>query len=685
MSADTYFLDFETYSPTDLKRCGAFKYASDPAAEILLCAVALNDSEPLLWDGFQPQGDNAPALALLRQAVETGAKILAHNAPFEIAVSKYLWERTFGFAPPALEQWRCTAALCRRMAIPFSLDGAADFLKVPHQKNKEGALLIKRFCVGLTPGTPHQEGTFTLLGEKITWAEGWRKFREYCLQDVRVERDIHKALGGGDLEPFALQGFQFDLQMNDRGIPVNLDALHKAQKIVVEYQERLRVEFKAITGFSPSQTGVTLKWLRERGYKGEDLKAQTMDDELEEDEAVDATGLPADARRALEIRSLVSYAAVKKLKAMIDCACSDSRIRGSLMWSGALRTHRWSGRLIQPQNFKRPTIKYTESAYADIIAGCGIDDLELAYGPVLETVSSCIRHFIHDPARRMLDADYASIEARITPYLCGQTDMLDAFREGRDLYVEMATVIYNKPAKQISKPERWVAKQAVLACCFSVAAEKFHLMCQMNGRDIPMSVAEKAVAVYRKQNQKIVSAWKRLTSLVVSAIEEPERKFFFRKDIWFAVTRKKPFHRLVACLPSGHKLIYPLPETRKVPRKYRDKESGEVREWEANEISYYGPVPGKMMWGRTLTHGGKLLENLVQSFAGDVMSFGALEAERRGFEINMLVHDQALCPYYPERGQSPEKFRQALTTLPPWCQDFPLDATAGEVEFYTKD
>lgn len=690
--SDLFHLDYETRSAADLKKCGAYRYASDESAAILLCGISKNNSEPILWDCYARPVDNAPALALLNEAVESGSSIYAHNCGFEIAITKYLWEKTFNLPPPKLTQWRDTAALCRRMAIPFSLEKAAEFLKLGEQKNKEGALLIKKFCIGESPATPFTAGLTTLAGQKITYTEAWERMRLYCLQDVRTEHAIHEALGGSDLEPFALAGFTFDIVMNDRGLPVNLDALHKAKALVTEYQSQLREEFQQITGFLPSQTGATLKWLKERGYQGDNLRAATMDEELEDEEVAEdsdnsaeiSSSLTPEARRALEIRSLVSFAAVKKINSMIDCAGPDARIRGSFLWSGALRTHRWSGRLIQPQNFKKPAINTTEHAYADIIAGASLSDLEMLYGNPLECIASCIRHFIQEPDCQILDADYSSIEARITPWLCGQDDMLQAFRDGRDLYREMGQFIYNIPAAQISDDQRWVAKQAVLACCFGVGPDKFHLMCKMNGKEIPEAVARKAVAAYREKNTEIAASWRRLSDLMIKAIEEPGKKFSWRHGIWIGVHGDEKFPRMIARLPSGHKLIYPLPSVRRVTKKYTNPKTGETRTWDGPEISYYGPLPGKAMWGRITTHGGKILENLVQSIAGDFMTFGALNAESQGYEITMLVHDQAIAPYHPEKGHSADGFREALTVLPEWAKEFPLAATAKTAPFYKK-
>lgn len=103
-------------------------------------------------------------------------------------------------------------------------------------------------------------------------------------------------------------------------------------------------------------------------------------------------------RTALRLRASVSYAAIKKVRTMLDCVGpEDNRVRGTLNHHGA-RTGRSTASLIQPQNFKRATIKDSEAAYRDICNGISLEMLRFCYGDPLEVISSCIRHFLGDCA-----------------------------------------------------------------------------------------------------------------------------------------------------------------------------------------------------------------------------------------------------------------------------------------------
>jgi len=102
------------------------------------------------------------------------------------------------------------------------------------------------------------------------------------------------------------------------------------------------------------------------------------------------------AIQALRLKQSIAYASIKKVATMIACAGPhDNRIRGLLNHHGCT-TGRWTSSLVQFQNLKRPTIKGTEDAYQMICDGCNREMLEICHGPVLEVISSCIRHFVHD-------------------------------------------------------------------------------------------------------------------------------------------------------------------------------------------------------------------------------------------------------------------------------------------------
>src|SRR5690554_2175994 len=73
-------IDLETYSETDLTRCGVYKYVEDPTFEIMLIAYAWNDEPVQIID--LAQGEKIP-VDLIAALCDPEILKMAHNANFE--------------------------------------------------------------------------------------------------------------------------------------------------------------------------------------------------------------------------------------------------------------------------------------------------------------------------------------------------------------------------------------------------------------------------------------------------------------------------------------------------------------------------------------------------------------------------------------------------------------------------
>jgi DNA polymerase len=641
---------------------------------------------------------------LAKISSDPSAIIYAHNAQFEMAITHYRWAKDVGTKPPLPKQWRCTATMARLAALPASLEKVGEALRLDILKDKDGSRLIKRFSV---PHNVHKSkqmvmGT-TVRVLPIDDPEDFRKFGEYCLQDVRTEQEVHRKLSAFELRGALEQAFMFDSELNDRGLPINVRALRNARRIVQDAARDLATEFRSITGLNHSQTVAVQQWLSQRGYPYDNLQANSVEDALSntnwsllhqrmlvqvdncigDDEPIpvefhqEIRHRAAPVVRALELHSQLSFAAVKKIDAMLACDCGDGYVRGTLRFYGA-NTGRWSGQLIQPQNFKRPTIEDTAGAYQMICDGCSRWDLEAMYGDPIEVVASCIRHFIqpHDGAG-FLDADYAAIEARIVCWLADQHNALDEYRAGKDRYVTMAAAIYNKHPEHVTKHERWVGKQAVLGCGFSMWVDAFQAQCAKYGVSMEYEACETAVLTYRKVHNRVESLWEEFENAARAAIVQPGKWFQAGSKVKFAVTKSAGIKYLVMLMPSGRRIVYPHVAIEQVKRRFK---SGTRM---VDQITFWGPIPGKAFWGRISTYGGKLVENATQGTAFDLMAHGSCTAEARGFELVTLIHDQALAK--AGKGKTVVDFCAALCDTPAWAAGLPLVAEGSLVPYYRKD
>ncbi len=388
-------LDFETFSEVDIREVGAFRYANDPSTEILVAAMAFNDEEPVAWDCTMGKDIPKYLNPYLDALCDPDVLIYAHNASFEMAICIALLMKTWGIPCPDLSRFRCTASLARRAALPAKLETLAEVLELKNQKDNRGKALIKKFSVmqpAKKPTKAHPNGLPPRRIYPKDEPEAFAEFVEYCRQDVRAEQGVAKKLAYFD-EPINNSNYSLDARINARGVPVNLKALRHAQKLIEEETEIVSAAFRDLTGFEVTQNARLLEWVNAAGYSFDNLQAETVDTFLEEKEKEGSTDAVV---QALLMKQSIAYVSIKKVAKMLECAGPhDNRIRGMLTHHGAT-TGRWTASLVQFQNMKRPTIKNSEQAYREICEGVSREMLEICHGPVLEVISSCIRHFVHD-------------------------------------------------------------------------------------------------------------------------------------------------------------------------------------------------------------------------------------------------------------------------------------------------
>lgn len=273
----------------------------------------------------------------------------------------------------------------------------------------------------------------------------------------------------------------------------------------------------------------------------------------------------------------------------------------------------------------------------------------------------------------LFDADYAAIEARIVCWLAGQEDALQEYRDGIDRYKLMASVIYNIPVEEVNKhPQRFIGKQTVLGCGFQQGAAKFRKTCEKFGyKTMALGLEDTAVTAFRQKHKKIVAYWYDVEAAAQKAITS-KGKIFTLRNVSFLHEDVSEIPFLLIKLPSGRKLAYPRPRLRPSP-----KFEGKL------QIVFFGKLGMSVNWGDSDTYGGKLVENITQAVAADIMCQGAYNAEQAGFPVMALIHDQALS--YTAPGLTSERFVECLTTLPAWADGLPIEAEGGEVPFYKKD
>lgn len=665
-----YHLDFETFSEADLNSVGAHRYARDPSCEVLCLAISRGHEKPLLWvpPAYQHQLsfidplEQMEAQEMLVEMMSDEANLVyAHNASFEQIIWNEVMVKQHGFTPLRPEQMRCTALMARRACIPVSLAKCAEYLYLSQQKDARGSTLIRKFCLlqKCDQNHPHEWRRFPQDDPAA-----FKEFCEYCVQDVVTEQAVEAALKLFDVGNISHRAAVVEFDVNDRGFPVDIDALQYAQQLIDNELARVRSKFTKLTGLNPTQTGAFLVWLRERGYQGDDLRSGTMEGEIEDwENEPDTHGMTDVAKHALELRRLMSFAATKKVASMLKTAGpSDNRVRGTLLNHGA-STGRFSSRIVQQQNLKRST-KNSALFFTDLRNGLSGDTLELIHGPIMENIAGAIRHFINDGDRPLAAVDFSSIEARLLCFLAGQDDALKEYREGADRYRSMASHVYNVSIASVTKDQRFLGKQIVLGAGFQMGATKFHSMCHSFGLEISEELAQLAIQTFRKTHDKVVKFWYALERAAKLAITTPGQKFFVGSlRLYTIVTAGRRF--LMIRLPSGRHLAYPDPRV------------------EEDKFTFFGQIPGKAAWARVSTFGGRIAENVVQAVAADLMIESAYRAIKQGYNVVMLVHDEIVVTT-DSSDFDLAAFEKCVITLPAWASGLPIAGESSEMPFYSK-
>jgi DNA polymerase len=659
---DVLHLDFETFSHLDVRVVGAYRYAADPSTEILVVAWALGDGPVQHWTCEDPE----PPLELLA-LIASGVTIAAHNAQFERAILE-MAHRRLSWPKTRVEQFRCTAAKAAVMSLPRSLDKVAKLFDVAEKKDNRGKALLRRFA-----GLQKRKNKEPFRIFPMEDPEGFAELVEYCRQDVEAERAVDREMP--DLDPVELATFWMDFHVNEEGLPVDETAMRGAIRIASALGEALTEKATALTGgIAVTQRDATLAHLQERGVDIDNLQRGSLEKALAED----GDSFDDDTRDLLETRMELSRAAPKKLISM-QSLLVDGRLRGTLLYHGA-HTGRWTGKLFQPQNLNRGDLSADELADAFTMFVLGADPADFAArfsaGP-FGAIASCIRGFIAAPEGEMLAVvDYTAIEARVLVWLAGQADKVAAYHQGLDLYRVMASRLYNVPIAQVTDEQRRIGKNLILGCGYGLGWRSFIDYCAKSGVTINDKFSRSAVGAYREEHPAVVKLWDSTEATFRQVLRTGLPATIPGIPVEVRMEMFGDF--LVIVLPSGRRLYYPQPHIALKP----GFGGGPPQE----TLAYMGQV--KSSWGSIWTYGGKLVENIVQAIARDIMVMGMLRARAAGFRLILTVHDEvvSLCRDVGKGGEADlTRFSRLLSRPPAWAAGCPVSAKGFLTKRYRKD
>ena len=639
-------IDLESFSDIDLIKCGVYAYADSPAFEILLFAYSFDGGETQIID--LAQGEKLPAE--VEEAIfDVSVTKTAYNANFErTCLSKH-----FGrYIPP--ESWHCSAVQAAMLALPRSLEDVGRVLGLDEQKMKEGKELIRYFCVPCKPTKANGGRTRNLPCHA---PEKWELFKTYCRRDVDVEKSIRRKLHNFPIPEGEMELYRLDQRINDRGVLVDMGLVEQAIACERLHKEVVTKRAYELTGLENPNSVAQLKgWLGDMGMETESLSKKAVADMIAETDG--------EVEELLRLRLLMAKTSVKKYEAMERSVCSDGRVHGMLMFYGANRSGRWSGKNVQIQNLPKNDIPDLELA-RNLVKQRRFEDIELLYDSTPNVLSELIRTaFIPKPGCRFVVADFSAIEARVMGWLSGEEWVLDVFRGDGKLYEMTASRMFGIPMAEIGKgsPERAKGKVASLACQYGGSTGA---LVSMGALDMGLTEDElpPLVAAWRKANPHMVQFWWDVDAAAIKAVTEKQKTkvgriiFEYKSGILFIT------------LPSGRKLSYVKPRMA-------------VNKFGRDGLTYEGISENKK-WSRIETYGPKLVENIVQGTARDLLAEAMLRVEKKGYPIVMHCHDEIIAEV-PEGTGSVDEMCGIMAIQPTWAEGLPLRADGYSCSFYQK-
>ncbi len=638
--------DIESFSDVDLIKCGVYAYADSPAFEILLFAYSFDGGETQIID--LAQGEKLPAE--VEEAIfDVSVTKTAYNANFErTCLSKY-----FGrYIPP--ESWHCSAVQAAMLALPRSLEDVGRVLGLDEQKMKEGKELIRYFCVPCKPTKANGGRTRNLPRHA---PEKWELFKTYCKRDVDVEKSIRRKLHNFPIPESEMELYRLDQRINDRGVLVDMGLVEQAIACERLHKEVVTKRAYELTGLENPNSVAQLKgWLGDKGMEAESLSKKAVADMIAETDG--------EVEELLRLRLMLAKTSVKKYEAIERSACSDGRVHGMLMFYGANRSGRWSGKNVQLHNLPKNYLPDLELA-RELVKQGRFEDIELLYDSTPNVLSELIRTaFIPKPGCRFAVADFSAIEARVLAWLSGEQWRLDVFTSHGKIYEASASSMFHVPMEEITKgsPLRQKGKLAELGLGFGGASGA---LISMGALDMGLTEDElpPLVAAWRKANPHITQFWWDVDAAAIKAVTEKQKTkvgkiiFEYKSGILFIT------------LPSGRKLSYVKPRMA-------------VNRFGRDGLTYEGISENKK-WSRIETYGPKLVENIVQGTARDLLAEAMLRVEKKGYPIVMHCHDEIIAEV-PEGSGSVDEMCEVMAVQPVWAEGLPLRADGYECSFYQK-
>lgn len=357
----------------------------------------------------------------------------------------------------------------------------------------------------------------------------------------------------------------------------------------------------------------------------------------------------------------------------------------------------------------------------EIMAARSLELVEWFFGDAVLCIMGCVRGlFVAGPGHDLIASDYSAIEAVVTAMLSKCEWRIQTFRDKKDIYLESAAKITGRTAAEyaaykaehgVNHPDRQkVGKVAELALGFMgwiAAWRQFDDSPTFTDQEV-----KQKILAWRDASPEIPelaggqtrgAPWDRdcrpecygFEGAAVQAITFPGNVFTVAGVTFhlegYEPPRMEPVSpawwmpgdpilqevggklgALIITLPSGRRLTYHQPRLAPATRAYAAHWEKSITYMTWNTNPKYGPTG----WVPMSTYAGKLIENIVQAIAHDILRFAILNLRAAGYHTVLHVYDEIVVEV-PEGCGSLEEVERIMGIMPPWAQGWPVRASGG--------
>ena len=587
-------IDFETYYDKEysLTKMTTEEYIRHDNFEVIGVSVKVDDKEPEWVSGTREQ-----IKFWLDQFKWGESFVLAHNTMFDGAILSW----RFGIKPMA---WLDTLCMAR----------ATDGIEVGNSLAK----LAARYNVGVKG-----QEVLNALGKrrKDFSPEELQQYAEYCKNDVDLTYKLFLEMG----PKFAKKEFKLiDLTLRMFTEPVlelNLPLLEQHLEEVKDRKAKLMaaVETDRDTLMSNPKFAALLESIGVEPPRkispttGKETWALSKND----DAFKELTNHPNEMVQALVAARLGTKSTLEETRTERFIGIAKRGVMPVPLRYYAAHTGRWGGD----------------------------DKLNLQNIPR----KSLLKKAIEPPEGHIIiNADSSQIEARTVAWLAGETDLVDAFDKGEDVYKIMASAIYNKPIEDINDNERFVGKTTILGAGYGMGAEKFRTQLRVFKVDLSATECSRIINVYRSKYQRIANLWKEAQNAIKAIAQESTTAIGTQPQALSVVEGG-------FLLPSGLLISYP-----------------DLQVDSDNQYTYTSRR------GRIKIYGGKAVENFTQAIARCAIGEQMLRIAAK-YKVALTVHDSVVVVVPKDQQEEALKSVQTLMRWrPDWCKTLPLNC---EIEY----